>query len=95
MAYDKAGRRIQTAIAVLVGRNPGIDLVQPKHVRAALDLSRSDLAGLVALLIAKGIITEAEYQAAITATAEHEADSYERMMRTVFSAGAARITRAD
>jgi hypothetical protein len=82
-AYETAGHRIQTAIAVLMGRDPDFSLVQPKHLRTGLDLSKSDMGGLARLLIAKGVITEAEYIEAITNAAEREADEYERMMQSV------------
>jgi hypothetical protein len=80
-AYATAGHRIQTAIAVLMGRDPSFSLTQPKHMRVGLDLSKSDAGGLARLLIAKGVFTEAEYIEAITASAEQEADSYERMVQ--------------
>lgn len=82
-AYDAAGHRIQTAIAMLMGRDPDYRPVQPKHLRTGLDLSKSDLAGLARLLIAKGVFTEAEYIAAITASAVEEADGYETTVQAV------------
>ena len=82
-AYETAGHRIQTAIAVLMGRDPDFSLVQPKHLRTGLDLSKSDMGGLARLLIAKGVFTEEEYIEAITNAAEREADDWERMVQAV------------
>lgn len=82
-AYTEAGHRIQTAIAFLMGRDPDYTATQPKHLRVGLDLSKSDMAGLVTLLIAKGVFTEAEYIDAITAAADAEANSYEKIVQSV------------
>jgi hypothetical protein len=82
-AYETAAHRIQTAIAVLIGRDPNYSGIDPKHVRVGIDLSKSDMAGLARLLIAKGIFTEAEYIDAITTAATQEADAYEKTVQSV------------
>jgi len=82
-AYVTAGFRIQTAIAVLMGRDPDLSLVQAKHIRVGLDLARADMGGLAGLLITKGIITREEYVAAMEVAAKEEADRYERMVQSV------------
>lgn len=79
--YQASGHRIQTAIAVLMGRDPSYRDTEPKHMRVGLDLSKSDQAGLARLLIAKGVFTEAEYVEAITKTADEEANSHERRVQ--------------
>ena len=53
-----------------MGRDPDFSLVQPKHLRTGLDLSKSDMGGLARLLIAKGVFTEQEYNEAITNAAK-------------------------
>jgi hypothetical protein len=83
--YEKAGHRIQTALAILWSNDPGLSLTQPKHMRTGIDLSKSDMGGLASLLIAKGVFTKDEYVEAITKAAEQEADSYEKMVQTILS----------
>lgn len=83
-AYHAAGHRIQSAIAALMGRDPGYSATEPKHLRVGIDMSKSDQAGLVNLLIAKGVFTEDEYLAAITQSATEEANAYERTVQSVF-----------
>lgn len=85
-AYLRAAHRVQTAIATLMGREGGWSGVEPKHLRVGVDLSKSDQGGLVRLLIAKGVFTEAEYVAAVTEAATQEADQYEKTVQAVLSA---------
>jgi hypothetical protein len=82
-AYHDAGHRIQTAIAFLMGRDPDHAPTQPKHLRVGIDLSKADMAGLVRLLIAKGVFTEAEYIDAITQAATDEANTYEKEVQDI------------
>jgi hypothetical protein len=81
--YIAAAHRIQTAIAVLMSRDPDYNATEPKHLRTGLDLSKSDMGALACLLIAKGVFSEAEYIEAITAAAEDEAASFERLVQSV------------
>lgn len=71
--YMRAAHRVQTAIAF----NPDRPADQYKDLRVGLDLSKSDQAGLVTLLIAKGVFTMEEYIEAIANQAEREADTNE------------------
>jgi len=48
----------------------------PKHLRVGVNSAMADHGALVKLLIAKGLITEAEYVAAITEMMEIERDRY-------------------
>jgi hypothetical protein len=82
-AYSDAGHRIQTAIAFLMGADPRYSAAEPKHLRVGVELTKSDMAGLANLLIAKGVFTEAEYVAAITEAAIKEADGYEKIVQSV------------
>ena len=76
--YSRAGHRVQTAIAFLMGLGAGADPgTSPKHLRVGVDLRASDAKGLVDLLIEKGVFTKAEYLEAVAKAAEEEADSYE------------------
>lgn len=67
--YTRAAHRVQTAIAF----NPERPQDQYKDLRTGIDMSKSDMAGLATLLIAKGIFTLEEYLAAIADAAEREA----------------------
>lgn len=89
-AYERAAHRVQTAIAVLMGRDPDYSGVQPKHMRVGIDLSKSDQCGLASLLIAKGVFTEAEYIEAVTKAAQDEADRYEKQIQAVLGHRGAR-----
>lgn len=89
--YTGAGHRIQTAIAVLIGRDADYTPVQPKHMRVGIDLSKSDMAGLARLLIEKGVFTEAEYVDAITRAAEDEAAAYEKEVQAVLGNRGVRV----
>lgn len=83
-AYERAAHRVQSAIAFLMGRDPDYTAVQPKHLRVGIDLSKSDQAGLAALLMEKGVFTKDEYIAAVTKAAQDEADRYEKAVQAVF-----------
>jgi uncharacterized protein YgfB (UPF0149 family) len=74
-----------------MGRDPEYSGTQPKHMRVGIDLSKSDMCGLARLLIAKGVFTEAEYIEAITASANDEAASYEKMVQAVVGHRGTRI----
>lgn len=84
-AYRAAAHRIQTAIAYLMQNDPNHVATQPKHMRVGIDLTKSDMGGLVQLLIAKGVFTQTEYVEAITEAAKSEADSYEKIVQSVSS----------
>lgn len=71
--YMQAAHRVQTAIAF----NPERPRDQYKDLRTGVDLSKSDQAGLVKLLIEKGVFTMEEYLSAVADAAEDEADAKE------------------
>ena len=71
--YVKAAWRVSRAV---VGRRGAPDQTRPQ-LRAGLDLSKSDHAGLVTLLVEKGVFTMEEYLEAIAKQAEEEADMQE------------------
>jgi len=50
---------------------------QPKHLRVGINVALSDMGALVKLLIAKGVITQAEYEEAATEMMEREKQRYE------------------
>lgn len=51
----------------------------PKHLRTGLNLSKSDMFGLALLLMAKGVITEAEYVEAMRLGANEELARYQQL----------------
>lgn len=88
--YLAAMHRVQTAIAFNFGLEyPWMDQrlqAALKHLRVGIDGSKSDQAGLARLLIKKGVFTEEEYVAAVTESAEREAElqqeDLQKAMRT-------------
>jgi hypothetical protein len=84
MGYRDHAHRVQTAIAGLLARTPDLPRCNPKHLRTGIDLTKADMAGLATLLIEKGVFTQDEYIAAITRSAEIEADSYEQELQEAY-----------
>jgi hypothetical protein len=76
LSYTEAAHGIQTGIAWELER--GSQSATPKHLRVGVNLAMSDHAGLVRLLIEKGIFTEEEYLKAITDEANRELDRVEK-----------------
>lgn len=56
--------------------------VDPKHLRVGINTAMSDHCALVRLLIAKGVITDAEYREAITQTMNEEYQRYQDELTT-------------
>jgi hypothetical protein len=76
--YHMAGHAVQSGVKAAM--ESGWDGCAPKHLRTGLDLRASDHAGLVALLIRKGIIDEAEYTEAMADQAEKEKELMEHFV---------------
>jgi len=76
--YEEAMHAMQSGVALdhSRGSNDG----SPKHLRVGINSCLSDQAALARLLIAKGVITEAEYFAAILEGAELEVANYEQRL---------------
>lgn len=68
--YLKAAHAVMAAI----GFAPERKLLEPKHMRTGIDMTKADMKGLVDLLIAKGVFTSQEYMAAIEVSAEEEVE---------------------
>ncbi|OQC18806.1 MAG: hypothetical protein BWX69_03214 [Planctomycetes bacterium ADurb.Bin069] len=83
--YERAAHRVQSGIAALIGMGRA-KMVEPKHLRVGIDLQKADTAGLVGLLIAKGVLTRQEYLDAVAASAEAEAEAYEAHLSAVLGA---------
>jgi hypothetical protein len=73
--YVKAAHAMQSGVAAKMALDPGE--TTPKHLRTGVNSAMAEHAGLAKLLIAKGIITEAEYFEAMASAMEDEAKLYE------------------
>ncbi len=76
--YTKKGHAMQSGVAMKMNLDP--QETTPKHLRVGVNAAMADQAGLVRLLIEKGLITEAEYEAAITAEMGREVARYEEWL---------------
>lgn len=57
LSYEQATHGVQTSLAFgFFDRS-----MEPKHIRTGVDMSKSDMLGLVCLLIDKGLFTSEEY----------------------------------
>lgn len=86
--YARLGHAIQTGVAYAQERDP--KLIEPKHLRTGLDLVMSNVGSLGRLFIAKGLITEDEYYAAILEGLRAEVRRYEQYVSDLY--GARKIT---
>jgi len=73
--YLRAAHAMQAGVAMDQGR--GSDDGTPKHLRVGINSALVDAAGLVRLLVAKGVFTEEEYVLAVTEEMEREQERYE------------------
>lgn len=73
--YESLMHAIQTGVATEMGL--GSKDTTPKHLRVGINSGLVNQAGLVNLLVQKGIITEDEYFDAIITEAEAEVKRYE------------------
>ena len=65
---------------VAMEMHQGSQDTQPKHLRVGVNSALVDSSALAELLIAKGVISEAEYLEAIAAGMEREARNYEERL---------------
>jgi hypothetical protein len=72
--YFAAGHAMQTGVKL--DHERGSTDGTPKHLRVGINSRAVDHTGLVKLLIAKGILTEDEYQKAIADEMEEEVERY-------------------
>lgn len=86
--HDKA-HAMQSGVAMKMNYSP--DETSPKHLRVGINSAMCDHAALVRVLVDKGILTEAEYVAAITAEMGREVARYEAWL-TAHIGGATKIT---
>lgn len=73
--YTEACHAMQSGVAMEM--NLSSKDTEPKHLRTGINSVLCDQAALAKLLVAKGIITMEEYEAAITAEMNAEVERYE------------------
>ena len=73
--YLAALHAMQTGVAIEQAR--GSRDGEPKHLRVGINTAKAEAAGVVKLLIAKGVFTEDEYVAAVADAMEAEVAAYE------------------
>lgn len=80
--HANAAHAVQSGVAFELGT--GSQSGSPKHLRTGVNMAMADQAGLVGLLIEKGIITDLEYCKAIAESAEAEKARYEQDLSNRF-----------
>jgi hypothetical protein len=88
--WQAAAHAMQSGVAMEMNFNP--DPTDPKHLRVGINTTLTDHGSLVRLLIAKGVITEAEYLKAIADGMEQEKARYEAHLTALL--GAEKVTLA-
>jgi hypothetical protein len=82
LTYVEALHGVQTAILYDMHNNEEHKATEPKHLRVGVDMSKSDMLGLVSLLMDKGVITEEEYLEYIRLAANQELHMREQEWRS-------------
>ena len=82
--YMKAAHAMQSGVAMEMNHNTRP--TEPKHLRVGVNAAMSDQAGLVQLLIDKGVFTSEEYMEAVTKSMEAEVARYEALLSEVIGA---------
>jgi len=80
--WQASAHAMQSGIAMQLER--GSTCATPKHLRVGLNVALRDQGSLVALLIKKGLFTEAEYVEAIAAGMATEVEETERVLSQEF-----------
>jgi hypothetical protein len=80
--HHAAAHAMQTGVAYEHQHDPSDG--SPKHLRTGINCAMSDHAGLVRLLISKGVITEDEYTKFIADSMEEEKAAYEARLSERF-----------
>jgi hypothetical protein len=74
--YLAAVHAMQSGVAMEMN-DPAIKATDPKHLRVGVNSAMCDHAALIRVLVAKGILTEAEYVEAVADEMEREQARYE------------------
>lgn len=76
---------VQSGVAAEIGHHgEAASAASAKHLRVGVNAAMADHAGLVTLLMAKGVFTEAEYIDAIAASMRKERERYEAHLSELF-----------
>jgi hypothetical protein len=80
--YTSAVHGMQSGVAMEM--NYRSQPTEPKHLRVGINSAMADHSALAELLMAKGVITEDEYLAAIVQGAERERDRYQNHLKAAY-----------
>jgi hypothetical protein len=83
--YVALAHAIQSGVAMDLQHDPTPGT--PKHLRTGLDCRAADHGALARLLIAKGVFTLEEYEAALLEGLEREKAAYEQRLTDRFGGG--------
>ena len=75
--YLRAIHAMQSGVALEMSRPERASATEPKHLRVGINANACSHSALVRLLMAKGVINEQEYFAALADAMEAEQRSYE------------------
>lgn len=76
--YTRKLHAMQSGVAMKMNYDPSE--TSPKQLRTGVNSAMCDQAALARLLVDKGLITQAEYEAAITAEMGREVERYEQWL---------------
>lgn len=82
--YKAAAHAMQTGVAAKMNYDQAE--TAPKHLRVGINSAMVEHSALAALLIEKGVISEAEYLTALADGMERERDTYAEWLRAAFGA---------
>lgn len=87
--YLNALHAVQSAIAFrMSASDPKVRMdLTPKHLRVGIDSGHIGIAALTELLIAKGVFTADEYEAALADACEREVALHEKAAADVYGSG--------
>ncbi len=88
--YMRAMHAIQSGVAMEMNWNT--QPTSPKHLRVGINAMLVDTGAMAQLLIAKGVITEDEYEKALADMAELEVKRYEELIREHYGTNGPNIT---
>jgi hypothetical protein len=88
LTYEQALHGIQSAVAFEMEQNgigcTGEAARMMKHMRTAIDATKAEIAGLVGLMISKGLITLPEYIEVMRRSLNEELARYEQYAREAY-----------
>jgi hypothetical protein len=79
--YQRLAHAVQSGIEYLKEYNP--NLVNTKHLRTGIDLSKCEESALVRLLIEKGVITADEYFTKVNEVLKEEVKRSEKQLKDI------------